>query len=516
MDIRNFHTSGLSDRFQHINNAEIASFDKAEKGDGLMKEFSEILDKIALQLENNRELEFRPETDAPVEPAKTQRSAAKESTGETESEKPELDLHREDTADSSEDRRQPEVVQSPEGNESPSEDQQVLAEEVVEEQEVESEEEVEVELAEEQQTEDLELGSGSDQVVQAVEKSDTDKDEVQLSAAVVTADKAEVENPEQTESVDLNSARSNLFGERQKSSAERESESAEEQVAKVKSGDLPLQEIKQEVKQYFENIAPAAEKQVDEKGEGKKEVDLVEQLFRAALLEQSSSEKLEQQSRVTELVKGAIQTPTIAKQIAENITSRNLGQLTEPKAVDGTQAQNKTGSEASFGKTQSESSKTAGEAKKLPKTFRSRTMEKVEEILKQVASSKDGKTISMRLDPPNLGTLKADITLRDGGLHTRLVAESQQVAQFLRERAFELQAILRRLGIEADTVTVSVSSQQSFLGDETDFSAGQSLEQNGNDSSRQQTGGNGLSSSDQQLTEGKQSGTAGSDDHWVA
>lgn len=88
----------------------------------------------------------------------------------------------------------------------------------------------------------------------------------------------------------------------------------------------------------------------------------------------------------------------------------------------------------------------------------SQAMEKVEAVLSEVARSRDGSTISLRLDPPSLGTVKVDVTLKEGVLHARLVAETPQVSMMLRERAHDLQATLRRLGLDVEHVSVSVGS----------------------------------------------------------
>lgn len=92
----------------------------------------------------------------------------------------------------------------------------------------------------------------------------------------------------------------------------------------------------------------------------------------------------------------------------------------------------------------------------LPKPLESRTMRQVEQVVKEAAKSKDGKTISMRLDPPELGSLKVDVSLRDSTLHARISAESAQVLGLLREKMAELQNMLRNLGLEVDSVSVSV------------------------------------------------------------
>jgi flagellar hook-length control protein FliK len=98
----------------------------------------------------------------------------------------------------------------------------------------------------------------------------------------------------------------------------------------------------------------------------------------------------------------------------------------------------------------------------LPRAFASKTMEKVESALKEVSKSKDGKTISVRLDPPSLGSVKIDVSFRDGKLTARVVAESSQVSQFLREKAPEIQQLLRQIGLDADEVNVWVGSQSEF------------------------------------------------------
>ena len=87
-------------------------------------------------------------------------------------------------------------------------------------------------------------------------------------------------------------------------------------------------------------------------------------------------------------------------------------------------------------------------------------MERVESALKEVARSKDGKTISLRLDPPSLGTLKIDVTLKDGQLHARFVGESAQVNALLREQAHDLQQMLRKAGVQAEKIIITVGNDR--------------------------------------------------------
>ena len=100
-------------------------------------------------------------------------------------------------------------------------------------------------------------------------------------------------------------------------------------------------------------------------------------------------------------------------------------------------------------------------SKNMSRSTTQRMLERVEASLKEAARSRDGKTISLRLDPAQLGRVKVDVTLRDGALHARLTPENQQVFVALREHSQELQSILRKLGLNVDTVTVTVSSDGS-------------------------------------------------------
>ena len=87
-------------------------------------------------------------------------------------------------------------------------------------------------------------------------------------------------------------------------------------------------------------------------------------------------------------------------------------------------------------------------------------MERVETTLKEVAKAKEGKTISIRLDPPSLGSVRIDITRTDTGLHARLLADNPQISHLLRERAHQLQTTLRKLGLDVQDVYVSVGENR--------------------------------------------------------
>ena len=161
-------------------------------------------------------------------------------------------------------------------------------------------------------------------------------------------------------------------------------------------------------------------------------------------------------------------------------------------------------------------------SKNLSRSTTQRMLERVEASLKEAARSRDGKTISLRLDPAQLGRVKVDVTLRDGALHARLTPENQQVFVALREHSQELQSILRKLGLNVDTVTVTVSSDGSKDNSEI------GREQTGNGKSFQEsrnkmpehTGQLAENTFGSELAELSAAGTSQSNgalrDHWVA
>lgn len=183
-------------------------------------------------------------------------------------------------------------------------------------------------------------------------------------------------------------------------------------------------------------------------------------------------------------------------------------QLTAQNATSGVTAVN-------AGREQNSSETKEGQnTQRLPRNYESRTLAKVEEALKEVARSKDGKTISVRLDPPSLGKVQIDVSMRDGILHARLQADSGQVSSLLREHGLDLQVALRKLGLEVDEVQVVVreghqEQQQSFE---------QYTGQRG--SQREDAGSGDLIGEEAEVavvaSENNSSGSLNIEDHWVA
>lgn len=121
-------------------------------------------------------------------------------------------------------------------------------------------------------------------------------------------------------------------------------------------------------------------------------------------------------------------------------------------------------------------------AKYLNRATSQKMMERVETALKEAARSRDGKTITLRLDPVQLGQVKCDVSLRDGLLHARITPQNPEVVSAVREHAHELQTALRRLGLNVDRVTVQVLTDKDSgsFAQTQGFLDGKSFQQNGN------------------------------------
>jgi flagellar hook-length control protein FliK len=154
----------------------------------------------------------------------------------------------------------------------------------------------------------------------------------------------------------------------------------------------------------------------------------------------------------------------------------------------------------------------ARSARNLARVNSDRLLEKVEGALKEVARSKDGSSLSFRLDPPQLGSVRVDVTLRDGGLHARVIPDNPQVAQLMKERAHELQQNLRNLGLNVETVSVSVGGE-SFS---DNLGADQSSLSGENGSRGDRNAGREGQSAGAAMGTWAESAVKATEDHWVA
>lgn len=161
------------------------------------------------------------------------------------------------------------------------------------------------------------------------------------------------------------------------------------------------------------------------------------------------------------------------------------------------------------------------QAKYLNRATQQRMLERVESALKEAARSRDGKTISLKLEPVNLGQVKVDVSLRDGSLHARVVPQNPEVVQALRDHSHELQGALRRLGLNVEKVTVQVTADafQQTMTESKGFFDGKSFQQDGNNmpgkgrQTPEHTFGNEIA--DVAQTGSTEAGIAMAD-HWIA
>jgi flagellar hook-length control protein FliK len=121
-------------------------------------------------------------------------------------------------------------------------------------------------------------------------------------------------------------------------------------------------------------------------------------------------------------------------------------------------------------------------AKYLNRATSQKMLERIETALKEAAKSRDGKTITLRLEPLQLGQVKCDVSLRDGLLQARITPQNPEVLHTLRDNAHELQGALRRLGLNVDRVTVQVLGEKdpTNFASTTGFLDGKSFQENGN------------------------------------
>jgi flagellar hook-length control protein FliK len=188
----------------------------------------------------------------------------------------------------------------------------------------------------------------------------------------------------------------------------------------------------------------------------------------------------------------------------------------QSNAVNATNASTETKS--------AQSDQASRSSKTLTRPQTAKMLERVEATLKEAARSRDGRTISLHLEPVNLGKVKVDVSLREGVLHARIAPENQQVMTALREHAHELQSSLRKLGLDVESVSVSVTSD-SFEGEMNtgqQMSDGRSFQDERNKMPHERTQlaentvGNELAQHTSAGAETRGSATRNELDHWVA
>ncbi|MEZ4754872.1 MAG: flagellar hook-length control protein FliK, partial [Bdellovibrionota bacterium] len=258
---------------------------------------------------------------------------------------------------------------------------------------------------------------------------------------------------------------------------------ASEEVKSVNESPVDKEILKKATEEFKQSKPEAPAQKAPEAAQVSKELDPI----------QAAAEKV-----IRELAAQQLANTTSANAVSQALTvhtNKALGTAMMAKqglehSVIGQQSQQATLNSTALNPTQSVVSMTDRGAKletaqrlvkqqALPRAQEQRTMEKVKEVLKEAAKSRDGKTLSLRLDPPSLGSVKIDVTFKDGALHARIAAESPHVNQLLRERSAELQMLLRRIGLNASTVSVSVQGDDQGFGGETMAGSQDSSNNNG-------------------------------------
>lgn len=148
---------------------------------------------------------------------------------------------------------------------------------------------------------------------------------------------------------------------------------------------------------------------------------------------------------------------TLLRQAYDALKSQTMG-MTDSKAKSSSSGVSGLGASAEPRAAQNEGAPRT--VRYLNRAASQKMMERVENALKDAARSRDGKTITLRLEPLQLGQVKCDVSLRDGLLHARITPQNPEVVQAVRDHSHDLQTALRRLGLNVDRVTVQVLSEK--------------------------------------------------------
>jgi len=89
-----------------------------------------------------------------------------------------------------------------------------------------------------------------------------------------------------------------------------------------------------------------------------------------------------------------------------------------------------------------------------------KVVDQVKELLQKAIQNRDGNTISVRLNPPELGQMTVKVTQRDSQVYARIIPESPEVEAALRTRAAEVTQVLVAAGLKADQVLVSIGRER--------------------------------------------------------
>lgn len=97
----------------------------------------------------------------------------------------------------------------------------------------------------------------------------------------------------------------------------------------------------------------------------------------------------------------------------------------------------------------------------LPK-YSEKTLEKVKELLQKATQNRDGNnSLTLKLDPQELGQITVKVTQRDNNVYARIIPESPEVESMLRQKSAELTQVLNQAGIKTEQIHISFGQERS-------------------------------------------------------
>lgn len=521
MSLQGIHGDEFSKRFQSLNEISIPGHraNPGRPGEELFAEFQEVLDKIAVALhtgDSGRQalddllkndlpaLANKPEPKKEVtrsepveievkaEATRAEKSDKKDTTSKKPVQEKEPDL------EASEVEKAPAAVSATEETEA---EVEAIVESVVEEVIAESEESVEAPVVEAEVSGEV-LAADSE----AVELENPAQPVAQIQGVELTA-KVEKKVKESTET---------------EVTTPEQFDTQENEAQDPALLQATQQLIKAKEDARTDRMSREAVNQTEAPKEDKETVDFAVKNFMESLRSRlQASAANEERPQFHKSVETPVHVPQHPQQNAAMVLSQLIlksatqhnGETTRGLT---TAVQNVMAANASTvtGKQHADEATTSKETQRLPRNFESKTLAKVEEALQEVARSRDGKTISVRLDPPSLGKVKIDVSMREGVLHARLQADSAQVSTLLREHGMDLQYALRKLGLSVDEISITVVPDQE---QSSAFQGSFSQQGSSGGETHEQSGGeyevtNSTAAADVQNT----SNAEDTEDHWVA
>ncbi len=86
-------------------------------------------------------------------------------------------------------------------------------------------------------------------------------------------------------------------------------------------------------------------------------------------------------------------------------------------------------------------------------------VDKVKEVLNNLAASKSNDSITIKIDPPHLGEITVRVSQKLGEIHAKIMPESKEVEKTLIAQSSELSLVLQALGFREDQVKVTIGRQ---------------------------------------------------------